>query len=958
MKKLLLSALSLMFGLGAYAQATLIEKVEAKADKVVIPYERWKLPNGLTILLHEDHSDPIVNVMVTYKVGSNRESLGKSGFAHFFEHMMFQGSKHVGDEEHFKMVSTAGGNMNGFTERDRTVYFETLPSNYLETALWLEADRMGFLLDSLTTKKFENQRDAVKNEKSQNVENQPYAMAYVEEINKVLYPPGHPYSWPVIGYVDDLNRANLEDVKNFFLRWYGPNNAILTVSGDFKPEETLKMIEKYFGDIKPCPEVKKLRTPPVIIPSDKYTAYNDKTYFLLNLRVYPTVPKYHRDEAALDLLGLMMGNGNNSVFYKNFVKTKEAVEASANHRSEELSGEFTIQVFAYPPEIQSMSEAYAAYEKMLTDVDTKVKASIEEFGNNGITDEALLRAKSQVEAFALNELTSVFSKGAAISEWERLLGRSSSFSEEVDRYNRVTKEDIVRVYNKYIKGTGAAVLNTYPITNQKDSVKSVNPYAGSTFPANPEYANLKYAPNADKFDRALRPKPTEAKPVEVPEYYTKTLSNGLKLVGTRYNEAPVVTLVLEMEGGSLVLSQDKIKKLGIAELTAAMMNEGTKNFTTEQISAELEKLGSSISFDASKTSTNIRVTCLRKNLDATLKLLEEKLLNPGFKEEDFKLAKKQYKEGIRNEETSANTMANKLFNFSIYGNSVLGLEPSMKSVDNIELNDLKDYYSNYYSPSVSNLVVVGDISEAELLPKIEFLNKWAAKEVKLQPIPEPLPVTEPKFFIYNKSFAPSSVIQMGYASIKFDATGDYYKNRIANFVFGGNFNSRLNLNLREDKGYTYGIRSSFFGDKFTGTFEINSSVKRKATAASLYEIMKEFKRFETEGINDAELAFTKSSLLNQEALRYESPFQKAGFLGSILRYNLEKNYTVKQNEILKNMTKDEVNQQVKKYFDSKKITTLVVGDKFMIDAQLEKAAKDEKTKDVLNKVKLKKIALD
>jgi len=202
------------------------------------------------------------------------------------------------------------------------------------------------------------------------------------------------------------------------------------------------------------------------------------------------------------------------------------------------------------------------------------------------------------------------------------------------------------------------------------------------------------------------------------------------------------------------------------------------------------------------------------------------------------------------------------------------------------------------------------------------------------------------------------VIQMGYASIKFDATGDYYKNRIANFIFGGNFNSRLNLNLREDKGYTYGIRSSFYGDKYSGSFEISSSVKRKATAASLYEIMNEFKRYEAEGLNDAELTFTKNSLLNQEALRYESPMQKAGFLSGIVRYNLEKNYTVKQNEILKNITKDEVNQQVKKYFDSNKMTTLVVGDKFMIDGQLEKAAKDDKTKDVLNKVKLKKIALD
>ena len=346
-KKVIITGALSLFGLASLvAQPTLVEKIEAKEGKVVIPYEKWKLPNGLTVLLNEDHSDPAVHVLVTYKVGSDRESIGKSGFAHFFEHMMFQGSKHVADEEHFKIVSTAGGNMNGNTTEDRTVYFETVPSNNLEMALWLESDRMGFLLDSLTTKKFENQRDAVKNEKSQNIENQPYAMAFVEEINKALYPEGHPYSWPVIGYVDDLNRANLEDVKNFFLRWYGPNNAILTVSGDFNSQEALKMIEKYFGGIKPCPEVKKMRVPPVTLATDKYTAYKDRIYFPLNLRVYPTVPQYNRDEPALDLLGMMMGNGNNSIFYKNFVKSKPeiAVQAGVNHRSKELGGEFSIQI--------------------------------------------------------------------------------------------------------------------------------------------------------------------------------------------------------------------------------------------------------------------------------------------------------------------------------------------------------------------------------------------------------------------------------------------------------------------------------------------------------------------------------------------------------------------------------------------------------------------------------------
>ncbi len=952
-KTIITGALSLISLTSIIAQPTLVEKVEQKADKVVIPYEKWKLPNGLTILLNEDHSDPVVHVLVTYKVGSNRESLGKSGFAHFFEHMMFQGSKHVADEEHFKMVSTAGGNMNGNTTQDRTVYFETVPSNNIEMALWLEADRMGFLLDSLTTKKFENQRDAVKNEKSQNVENQPYAMAFVEEINKALYPEGHPYSWPVIGYVDDLNRANLDDVKNFFLRWYGPNNAILTISGDFSSPEALAMIDKYFGGIKPCPEVKKMRVAPVTLATDKYTAYKDRTYFPLNLRVYPTVPQYHRDEPALDILGMMMGNGNNSIFYKNFVKTKPEIAAGANvsHRSMELGGEFSIQIFAYPPEDFNL-------EKLFTDIDNKVKSTVEEFGTSGITDEAMLRAKAEIESSMYGSLSTVASKAGTISEWERVLGKTFTLSDEIDRYNKVTKDDIIRVFNKYIKGAGAAVLNTYPIMNQKDSVKSINPYAGMKFETPAEYNGLSYTPAADKFDRAARPKAGAAKPVTIPDYFTSKLQNGISIIGTKNTETPEVTIVLTMDGGSLVLPADQLKKMGVAELTASLLNEGTKNYTTEQISAELEKLGSSINFSANKSATTIQISSLKKNLDATLKLFEEKLLNPGFNSEDFKLAKKQYKESVKNDETSANTMADRAFNYALYGSTVMGLDPSIKTIENVELADIKDYYTKYYSPSVTSAVIVGDVEEKDILAKLAFLNKWQAKEVKMQPITEPTPSTEPQFFIYNKFGAPSSVITMGYPSLKFDATGDYYKNRIANYVFGGAFNSRLNLNLREDKGYTYGIRSGFYGGKHSGTFEISSSVKRPATALSLAEIIKEFTNYQTNGITDKELEFTKNSLLNEEALKYEAPYQKATFLSNIVRYNLDKGFTAEQNKILKNMTKDDVNAQIKKYFDINKLTTVVVGDKAYIEAALDKASKDAKNKDVLNKVKLKKISVD
>lgn len=954
-KKLIITgALSFLGLVSLVAQPTLVEKIEAKEGKVVIPYEKWKLPNGLTILLNEDHSDPAVHVLVTYKVGSNRESLGKSGFAHFFEHMMFQGSKHVADEEHFKIVSTAGGDMNGNTTEDRTVYFETVPSNNLEMALWLEADRMGFLLDSLTTKKFENQRDAVKNEKSQNVENQPYALAFVEEINKALYPDGHPYSWPVIGYVDDLNRANLEDVKNFFLRWYGPNNAILTISGDFSSPEALKMIEKYFGGIKPCPDVKKMRVAPVVLATDKYTAYKDRTYFPLNLRVYPTVPLYNRDEPALDLLGMMMGNGNNSIFYKNFVKAKPeiAVDASVNHRSKELGGEFSIQIFAYPPEDFNL-------EKLFSDIDAKVKATIDEFGTSGITDDALLRAKAEIESSIYGSLATIDSKASTISEWERLAPPSiKTLSDEIDRYNRVTLPDIIRVYNKYIKGSGAAVLNTYPIMNQKDSVKSNNPYAGQKFETPAEYKGLTYQAAVDNFKREQRPVAGPSKLVTVPEYFTSKLPNGVSIIGTKNTETPEVTIVMTIDGGSLVLTSDQLKKIGVAELTASLLNEGTKNFTTEQISAELEKLGSSISFMANKSATTVQIRSLKKNLDATLKLLEEKLLSPGFNAEDFKLSKKQYKESVKNEETSANTMANKAFNYAMYGNTVMGLDPSIKSIENVQLADVKDYYTNFYSPSVTNVVIVGDVEEKDIVAKLAFLSKWQGKEVKIQPIVEPTPSTEPQFFIYNKNGAPSSVIQMGYPSLKFDATGDYYKNRIANFVFGGAFNSRLNLNLREDKGYTYGIRSGFAGGKYAGTFVISSSVKRVATALSLAEIIREFTNYQTNGITDKELEFTKSSLLNEEALKYEAPYQKAAFLSNIVKYNLDKNFTVEQNKILKNMTKDEVNAQIKKYFDVNKLTTVVVGDKDYIEATLDKASKDAKNKEVLNKVKLKKISVD
>ncbi|MBL7732845.1 MAG: insulinase family protein, partial [Chitinophagaceae bacterium] len=262
-KLLLLFTFTTCFAVLANAQTKLVEKVTKKGNEIVIPYEKYVLPNGLTLIIHEDHSDPVVHVDVTYHVGSAREEIGKSGFAHFFEHMMFQGSDNVADEQHFKIVSDAGGTLNGTTNRDRTNYFETVPSNQLEKMLWLESDRMGFLLDAVTQKKFEIQRSTVKNERGQNYDNRPYGLAN-ETASRNLYPYGHPYSWLTIGYVEDLNRVDVNDLKNFFLRWYGPNNATVTVGGDVKPAEVVKLVEKYFGSIPRGPEVNPVQVPPAV----------------------------------------------------------------------------------------------------------------------------------------------------------------------------------------------------------------------------------------------------------------------------------------------------------------------------------------------------------------------------------------------------------------------------------------------------------------------------------------------------------------------------------------------------------------------------------------------------------------------------------------------------------------------------------------------------------------------
>lgn len=928
--KLAIRALILVLGV-VLVSACQRAQMEQTADlnSVSIAYEKYTLDNGLTVILHEDHSDPLVHVDVTYHVGSAREEVGKSGFAHFFEHMMFQGSKHVADEQHFKVITEAGGNLNGTTNTDRTNYFETVPANQLEKVLWLESDRMGFLLEAVDQEKFENQRETVKNERAQRVDNQPYGLRF--ELNgEALYPEGHPYSWMTIGYVEDLDRVNVDDLKAFFKRWYGPNNAVLTIGGDIDVAQTKAWIEQYFGEIPAGPEVEEPQPKPVTLDETRYMTLEDNVHLPLLQITYPTVYARHEDEAPLDVLADILGGGKTSLFYKNLVKQGMAVQAVVSHPCRELACEFQLLALANPSKVSQLAQ--------LQDI---LEATLAEFETRGVTSDDLARTKGQIEARTVFGLQSVSGKVSELAANETFHQTPDLIAQDIARYNAVTAEDVMRVYKQYIKDAHSVVLSVVPKgqialaaapQNFERPVRSIPAPQAEENEGRVEEETFTSAPSS--FDRSEVPVAGKAPVVEVPDYWKASLENGIEILGVTSDETPTVTLMLGLDGGMLL---DPENKAGTAYLTALLMNETTQNYTNEALANELSKLGSSISFSAAGRYTQVYVSTLTKHLDATLELLKEKLLNPAFSEDDFTRMKERVIQGLQQQAKTPSSLARRARDLVLFGeeNRVsLPDEGTLQSVQNITLNDIKAFYDRYYSPAKASMVVVGNLSKNDMLKAIDFFGKWQGEDYEFTDYNAFPEYDKTNLFFVDSPQAVQSVVYIVERSLPFDATGEYFKTRLMNFPLGGAFNSRINLNLREDKGITYGANSGFIGGKTLGWFEVSTDLNADSTAQGITEIFKEIEVYRTEGVNESEIAFMRNAFTLSDALEFETPTSKARFLRQLLSYDLDKTYRNEQLDIINSIDKATIDALAKQYLNMDKMQIIVVGDKAKVLPQL------------------------
>ncbi|WP_202033856.1 pitrilysin family protein [Massilia sp. Dwa41.01b] len=907
--------------IAAPIQAATPNKAATRAA-LKVEYQKFTLANGMEVIFHIDRSDPVVAVNLTAHVGSSREKAGRTGFAHLFEHLLFLESENLGKGGLDKMTARIGGSgANGSTSQDRTNYLQTVPKDALEKMIWAEADKLGWFINTVTDPVLAKEKQVVKNEKRQGVDNAPYGhTSYV--INKALYPADHPYNWQVIGSLEDLQNATVDDVKEFFRLWYVPNNVTLVLAGDFDPVQARKWVEKYFSEIKRGEPIRAMAKRPGVVKQTVKLAHEDNFARLPELTMaWPTVEDLHPDSYALEVLAEYLSQTKRAPFYKVVVEdSKLAPAVQIGNQTSELAGQFMLRVRAYEG-------------KPLDEVAGAVDAAFAKFEKEGIPEKDLNRIKAGIETRFYNSVSSVLGKSALLAEYNYLSGNPGYATEGVRKTLAVTPADVRRVYETYIKGKPFVATSFVPkgklalalSGSSKAEVVEEKVVQGAENAVDPS-VNADYAKTPSAFDRSKEPPYGPTPALKVPQVWNASLGNGMRVVGIENKEVPLVQFEIALDGGLLL---DKLDKVGVANLVARMMTQGTASKTPQELEEAIQQLGATINVSARTEDIRIGVTTLARNYDATLALVQEILLAPRWDEKEFARIKQSVLTQIRQQEAEPNALAANNFARLIYAkddprsHNILG---SFESVNAITIDDLKAYYRANLSPSSARMQVVGALPKAAITRSLAGLGReWKAHPVTL-PAPTAAAGQAPaKVYFVDVPDAKQSVLQVGYRALAV-TDPDYYPALVTNYILGGGgFASRLTQQLREGKGYTYGINSSFSGSKSAGPFLIASGVRSNVTLEST-QLVKQILQDYPSTYTAADLETTRNFLVKSNARAFETAGAKLAMLDNISKYGWRPDYVKEREQIVKAMTLPQVQALSQKYLDPSKMVWLVVGD--------------------------------
>ncbi len=906
-----------------FTLAAAASEVPSKLKVPEIKYESYTLPNGLQVILTEDHRLPIVGVDLWYHVGPVKERAGRTGFAHLFEHMMFEGSKHVGEKAHFKYLEAAGASdINGTTSFDRTNYFETLPSNQLELALWLESDRMGFLLDTLDREKLMNQRDVVRNERRQSIENQPYGLVD-EALVHALFPKDHPYYADVIGSHADVEAARLEDVRQFFQQYYAPNNATIAIAGDIDKAKTKALLEKYFGPIPKGPDVPKVDVAIPDITSEKRITVTDTVQLPKVEFAWLTPQAFAPGDAEADFASYILGGGKSSRLYQKLVYEQQIAQSTeCYNQSQALRSWTTCELVARP------GVTAEQLEKAANDV-------INEFLQNGPTQAEIDRARNTTESRKIRGLQRVGGFGGiadTLNYYNQYTGDPGYLPKDVARYDALTIAGVQKFAQSNLAQSQRVTV--YGIPGKKVV------YDVPRSPADTD-ANVKVQPEySAEFDQAqawrkTAPQPGQQPTLSLPEPLSFTLANGLKVYLVESHSLPVMSASLVVLGGS---EGDSPKKPGVAGFTATMLTEGTANRTAPQIADDTDQIGATLSKNAGNDNAFVRVSALSNVADPALDLLADVSLHPSFSDKEIERIRRQRLTSLlqmkdQPVQVAFSVAARVLYGAdSPYGYRSVGTEAAIKATTR---EDLVNFWQQRYTPANSALMFAGDLTEKQARELAEkYFGRWSSQGTISKPPATPAPPMR-QIILVDMPGAPQTAIFAAGIGVP-RSSPDFAALNVVNTMLGGLFSSRINMNLREQHGYTYGAFSTFQFMRGSGPFVAGASVRADVTGPAVHELFSELDRIRINPLTPDELKMSKDFLMRSLPGDFETAEETTGKISDLFTYQLPLDYYRAYPGKIDAVTSEAAASVALKYIHPENMILIAVGDKAKIQPEIEK----------------------